>query len=139
MIPSILISIGKRIAGLALGGAVLWQVAIHAGPSQGSAVIHVTTLPAVLRVDDQEYRLERTTPQPVVCDLHAGGHTMQLVRKEQIVFEENFTLQPGEDIVLTAWDPSRKQREIEMAKASLSKQLSGNAPTQPALAQHRQP
>jgi hypothetical protein len=43
LIKSSLVAMGKPIAGLALGGAILWQVAAHSGPSNGTAYVHVAT------------------------------------------------------------------------------------------------
>jgi hypothetical protein len=101
-IKSSLVALGKPIAGLALGGAILWQVAAHSGPPIGIAYVHVTTPEIDVMVDDAKYHIETLSDSPIVCELCAGKHLLQMSRKGQTLFEEEFTVKAGAEVVLTA-------------------------------------
>jgi hypothetical protein len=101
---SFVMAVGKRSAALALGTVVLWQVAEHTGPTRGRAVVHVATLPADLVVDGNVYRVEDLHTTPIICELRPGRHTAQLIRGEQVLYREEFTLDAGDEVILTAWD-----------------------------------
>jgi hypothetical protein len=94
----------KRIGGLLLGGLILWQVAEHAGPASGRAIIHVSTPEADLIVDDTRYAVESLWQTPIVCELHPGPHIARMVRDGRVVYQEEFAIAAGEDLILTAWD-----------------------------------
>ena len=42
---------------------------------------------------------------PIVCNLRRGRHELRMWRGAQLVYRESFRVRPGEDVVLTAWDP----------------------------------
>jgi hypothetical protein len=94
----------KTIAVVVLGGTILWQVGAHSGPPNGVAYVHVTTPQVELTVDDETYRVETLANSPIVCQLRPGKHGLRMTRSGQTLYDEKFTLRPGEELVLTAWD-----------------------------------
>jgi hypothetical protein len=45
---------------------------------------------------------------PIVRQLPPGEHIVQMSRKGDLVFEKQFSIDAGEEIVLTAWDCSKE-------------------------------
>jgi hypothetical protein len=97
-------AIGKPVGALLLGGVILWQVAGHAGPPNGRVLVHASTTPVDIVVDDHIYRVEDLDHSPVVCELRPGPHTAQMVRDGQVLYREEFSVKAGEEVVLVAWD-----------------------------------
>jgi hypothetical protein len=108
MIRSFLKTALKAIVGLALGSLVLWQVAIHSGPPNGIAYIHVQEPGVELLVDDLEYHVESLQDTPITCELPPGKHVLRMERNGKTLFTEEFTLRSGDEVVLTAWECSLK-------------------------------
>jgi hypothetical protein len=100
------------VGALALGGAILWQVAAHTGPPNGTAYVHVCTPQVDVMVDEQTYAIQSLWDSPIVCELRPGKHKVQMSRNGQTLFAEEFTLKAAEHIVVTAWERS----EIAPAK-----------------------
>jgi hypothetical protein len=96
--------IGKPAGAVLLGGVVLWQVADRAGSSKGQAIVHVSTLPADLMVDQAVYRVVDWGRTPIVCDLRPGRHSARLIRDGRVVYQEEFLIRAGEEVILMAWD-----------------------------------
>lgn len=94
----------KRAGALVLGTVILWQVAEHAGVSNGQAIIHVSAAPVDVTVDDAVYHVEFSSQTPVVCELGPGRHKARMLRDGQVLYEEEFTIVAGQDVVLSAWD-----------------------------------
>jgi hypothetical protein len=94
----------KAVGGLALGGAVLWQVAAHSGPPNGIAYVHVSTPQVDVMVDERTYHIQSLWDSPIVCELRPGKHSLQMSRYGQTLFAEEFTLKAAEEVVLTAWE-----------------------------------
>jgi hypothetical protein len=92
----------KMLSALALGGAVLWEVALHCGPPHGTIYVHVGRGCGDLNVDDASYHIKSLWETPVVCNLEPGRHVVTLSRDGRIVYEEKFPLDAGEELVLTA-------------------------------------
>jgi hypothetical protein len=55
-------------------------------------------------VDDQRYRVETMWERPIVCELPAGRHLLRMLRSGRVLFEQEFTLDAGQEVVLTAWE-----------------------------------
>src|SRR5206468_141581 len=55
--------------------------------------------------DGRPYPAATWRDAPIVCELRGGWHELQMWRGGRLVYEENFRVRPGEDVVLTAWDP----------------------------------
>ncbi len=104
LIKSTLVAMGKPIAGLALGGAILSQVVAHSGPPNGIAYVHVTSLGVDVMVDDAKHHVKSFCDSPIVCELRAGKHMLQMSRNGRTLFEEEFTVKSGTEVVLTAWE-----------------------------------
>jgi hypothetical protein len=95
---------GKPVGALLLGGLILWQVAARVGHQNGRVIVHATTTPVDIVVDDQVYRVEDLSDSPVVCELRPGPHTAQMVRDGQVLYREEFSVKAGEDVMLAAYD-----------------------------------
>jgi hypothetical protein len=108
MIRSSLIAALKAIGGLALGSVVLWQVAIHTGPPNGIAYIHVSAPGVEVLVDDLGYHVESLRDAPIKCELAPGKHVLRMERNGKTLFTEEFALRSGDEVVLTAWEGSQK-------------------------------
>jgi hypothetical protein len=120
--PKILLSISRRAGALLLGALILWQVAEHSGPMTGRAIVHVATLPANVTVDDVTYNVESLLMSPIVCDLSAGRHTVLMLQQGRVLYEEQFTVKPGEELILTAWDgykDGRSPAPVDQARDTL--------------------
>ena len=108
MFRSFLIGALKAIGGLALGSVVVWQVAIHSGPPNGFAYIHVQEPGVEVLVDDLGYHVESLQDSPITCELGPGKHVLRMERNGKTLFTEEFTLRSGDEVVLTAWECSLK-------------------------------
>jgi hypothetical protein len=105
-----LIAATMHVGALMLGSAVCWQVVEHADSRDCEAVVHVTEAEVDVMIDGSEYRVEAWRPSPIVCELRPGRHTLRMTRGGRVLYEEAFTLGPGDDIVLTAWDELHSKR-----------------------------
>jgi hypothetical protein len=94
----------KGLGAFALGGAILWQVASNCGSMKCVAYVHVVTPGVDVTVDDQRYRVETLWESPIVCELGPGRHTLRMLRSGRVLFEQEFTLDPSQEVVLTAWE-----------------------------------
>jgi hypothetical protein len=103
-------SILKYATALAVSATVLWEVARHADSRGGQAVVHVMEGDVDLRIGDWECRVDSPTNTPITCELRPGQHTIQMFRSGVALYQEEFNVVPGEDIVLTAWDVKRVER-----------------------------
>jgi hypothetical protein len=113
---------GKGIGAFGLGGAILWYVAVHCGPQNGIAYVHVSTPNVEVMVDDVEYHVETLWETPLVCELSPGPHRLRMIRNGKTVFEDGFSLGVGKELVLVAWDQtSETQVGPPLRNSSLSK------------------
>jgi hypothetical protein len=92
----------KGMATVGLGGVVLWQAAIHARYDTCIAYVHVSMINVEVAVDDSEYRIESLWQSPIVCELAPGRHMLRMYQTGRVVYEEEFTLENGQQVVLTA-------------------------------------
>jgi hypothetical protein len=97
-------AIGKPVGALLLGGVVLWQVAVHAGPVKGRAIVHVVAAPADVTIDGTMYHIEDLYQPAVVCELSPGDHKVQMLRAGRVVYRDEIRIRSGEDVVLVAWE-----------------------------------
>jgi hypothetical protein len=98
-------TMGKCVGALILGAVILWQVVEHIGPTNRQALVHVTTIHVDVTVDDAMYRIESLEQTPIVCELRPGRHKVRMVREGQVLYEEEFAIAAGEELILTAWNP----------------------------------
>jgi hypothetical protein len=103
-------SILKYATALALCATVMWEVARHADSRGGQAIVHVMDGDVDIRIGDWERRVDSPTNTPITCELRPGRHTIQMFRAGVELYQEDFNVVPGEDIVLTAWDVKRVER-----------------------------
>jgi hypothetical protein len=96
--------VARRVGAAMLGGAVLWTVAREAGPRDCEVVIRVVEAGLEVRVDGRIYPCEADPFSPIVCDLRSGHHTISVRRGGRSVHVEEFELERGDHIVLTALD-----------------------------------
>jgi hypothetical protein len=99
----------KCFGAIVLGTAILWQIVEHSGPPRCQVVVHVTEDDVDVEVDGWDYRVKSTMASPIVLDLRPGRHTLRMSRRGRLLYEESFTLRPGRDVVLTAWDEGNRQ------------------------------
>lgn len=95
----------NSLGGFLVGGATLWWVAAHAGPTTGTAIVHVAEPHVVVSVGGRIFQVEDDVFSPLICDLPAGEHRLLVTRGEAVLLEETFTVRGGEDRVLAAWRP----------------------------------
>jgi hypothetical protein len=108
-IRSIIFAMIKGAAWLGLAGGILWQVALHSGTPNGIAYIHVPTPSVDITVDDAKYHVETLWDSPIVCELRPGNHVLRMSRSGELLFEQEFSLDRGKEIVLTAWEEHRSE------------------------------
>ena len=104
LLQSIGYAVVKCVGALILGAVVLWQVVEHVGPTKGGAIVHVSTTPADVTIDDAVYHVDSLEQTPIVCELRAGRHKVRMLLEGQVVYEEEFTIVAGEEFVFAAWD-----------------------------------
>jgi hypothetical protein len=105
IIKGILAAVAKGLGACVLSGWLLWQVVERSGPQVSAVVVHVTASPAVVMIDGRSYQVATWRDSPIVCQLRRGWHELRMWRGERLVYREKFRVRPGEDAVLTAWDP----------------------------------
>ncbi len=103
-------TVGKPFGAVLLGGVILWQCAERADSPKGRAIVHVATLPADLVIDQDVHRVEDLSRSPIVCALRPGRHGARLLREGRVLYEEEFLVRAGEEVILTAWDGYRDGR-----------------------------
>jgi hypothetical protein len=99
---SLLWAISKAVGAILLGGAVLWQVALYCGPPNATVCVHVAQGYGDLTIDDATYHVRTMWETPVVRELQPGRHVLRMSRDERQVFEQVFSIAPGEELVLVA-------------------------------------
>jgi hypothetical protein len=103
-LQSLSYSLAKPIASVLLGGVILWQVAEHAGSSKGRAIVHVSTPKVEITVDDAPYWVESLETTPIVCDLTPGHHVVRMHREGRVLYQEEFSVDCGGEVILAAWE-----------------------------------
>jgi hypothetical protein len=92
----------KNAIALALGATTLGWVVEHIDTPCGTAVVHVTEPQVEVTVDDQSFVVLR--PFSVIeVSLPAGSHRLCMKRDDRVLYEEQFIMPPGEDVVLSAY------------------------------------
>ena len=85
------------------GAAALGWVALHAGPRTGTAIVHVTESDVVVNVGGRIFQVSAATELPLICDLPVGDHRLVMSRGDSVLHSDQFSIEGGEDRVLTAW------------------------------------
>jgi hypothetical protein len=115
-IEKLVIGSAKIIGSLVLSLGIFWQVITHSGIVNGTVYVHVSNPQVDVTIDDFSYRVETAWERPIVCELSPGFHTVRMLRNLQTLFEEDFTLAPGQEVVLTAWDQANQERAPSAAR-----------------------
>jgi hypothetical protein len=112
-----MLSLCKRLAiGTVLGlialarcAAVRWQTVRHSGSMKRVPYLQVPTPAVDVTIDDHRYRVDTLRESPIVCKLRTGRHLLRILRSGRALFEQEFTLDPGQEVVLTAWERSNEK------------------------------
>jgi hypothetical protein len=92
----------KNAVALLLGATTLGWVVEHVDPQGGTAVVHVIEPQVDVSVDGESFVVLR--PYSVIeVPLAAGSHQLCMKRDDRILYEEQFIVPPGKDVVLTAY------------------------------------
>jgi hypothetical protein len=67
--------------------------------------VHVSDGYGDLNVDDATYHVRSLEEIPIVCKLEPGTHVVTMSRDGRMVYHEEFSLHPGEELVVCAWEP----------------------------------
>ena len=97
---SLIATLAKRVGAVCLAMVIFWHVVRHAGPRQGTAIVHVPQSNVVVAVDDQSYHVESIAQSPLVCDLEPGSHVVKLRHGGLLLGEEDFTVEAGKEVVV---------------------------------------
>jgi hypothetical protein len=111
LIRGLLVMIAKGIAALALGGTILWQVVEHCGPAKGVAYVHVGKSEVNVTVDNETYWVEKQWDTAIVCELRPGRHVLRMLQSGRVLFEQEFRLDSGQEVVLIAWEEFNEKRD----------------------------
>jgi hypothetical protein len=110
LIRTVVYALGKPLAALLLGGVILSQVIARLGAADGRAIVHVAMAPVDVNIDGTLYHVGSLFEPPVVCDLRPGRHSLQMFSQGCVVYQQEFLVAAGEDVVLAAWDESAPER-----------------------------
>ena len=99
-----LVAFVKGVGAVCLGGVILWQVAEHAGSARGTAIVHVSEAHVVVSLDDRDYPVNSLWEVPLICELRPGRHVLRMKRGERVVYQEDFCIEPGKEVILSAWE-----------------------------------
>ncbi len=80
---------GQGSRGLALGGAILWQVVEHCGPAKGIAYVHVVKTQVNVTVDEETYWVETLWDSPIVCELRRAATFCGCFRADVCLMNRN--------------------------------------------------
>jgi len=108
---SLALAAPKAVGAVVLGGAVLWEVALHSGPPTGTVYVHVAHGYGDLTVDDATFHVRTVWETPIVRQLSPGRHVVRMSRDGSVTFEQEFSINAGEEIVMSAWDSSDEGSE----------------------------
>jgi hypothetical protein len=123
-----------HIVGWLCGGVTLSWVASQAGPQTGTAIVHVTEPHVAVSVDGRLFHVGEAIYVPLVCDLAAGEHRITMTRGTDVLYAANFSIEGGEELVLTTWrvpkaavgGPSRSKSILDDTFAPPLRQQPGN-------------
>lgn len=96
-------------------------------PRLCEAVIHVTELGVDVEVDGRTYRVETPWDTPIVCGLPPGRHGLRMSRSGQVLYEEDFRLERGDMVVLTAWD-ARRSDSVSASRSYVGRTYEDESP-----------
>jgi hypothetical protein len=101
---SLLTGVAKCLGALILSVVVLWPTADNSGSAESEVVIHVAANDVEVLVDEDAYWIKTALKDVIVCRLRPGKHELRMMRGDQVLYEEIFSVERGRDLVLTAWE-----------------------------------
>jgi hypothetical protein len=101
---SLVATLLKRLGAVCLAFVIFWHVTHHVPPRRGKAIVHVSQGDVVVIVDQMFCRVPTFAESPIVCYLEPGKHKAQVWRHGVMLGEEHFTVEPGKDLVIPAFD-----------------------------------
>src|SRR6516164_11683346 len=101
---SLIATLLKRLGAVCLAFVIFWHITHHVPPRRGKAIVHVSQADVVLIVDQSNYRVPTSAESPIVCYLEPGKHKAQVWRHGVLLGEEHFTVEPGRERVIPAFD-----------------------------------
>ncbi len=125
LIRSLGLAVPKAIGAVVLGGGILWEVALHCGSPQGTVYVHVSAGECDVTVDDATYHIKTLWETPIVRELEPGSHIVRMSRDGLVVFEQEFSIAAGEELVMSAWEGAGKNLT---ETASISRDVTSDSP-----------
>lgn len=113
----IMAAAAKLVLFLLFAAPILWQIAENSGSRRGIAYIHVPKPEVLVTVDAATYWVETLWETPVVCELQPGIHNLKMTKGGLVLYENEFRLAPGEEVVIVAekdFDPAREDARSEV-------------------------
>jgi hypothetical protein len=98
---SLIAVLWKRLGSACVVCVVLWHVAHHGGPQRGKAIVHIAQPEVIVTLDGQRYPVGSIGESPLVCELEPGLHKVEVWKRGVLTDEESFTIEPGQDVVLS--------------------------------------
>jgi hypothetical protein len=95
-----MIMLVKGLGSCLLGGTVLWWVVNHVGPTRGTVLVHVYVPNVEVTVGDRTYQVKDRLDVPIERELPAGQYLLRMRRGDQVLYEEWFTVDRGDNVVL---------------------------------------
>ncbi len=92
----------KALFACAFAVGVLWWVAEHSGPREGTVILHVLERGVEVTLAGRVYHFREMTDEPLVIRLLAGRYHFRVRRGNTVLHAESFMLHGGESIVLVA-------------------------------------
>ena len=86
----------------ALGLLVLWWVAVHSGPQEGTVIVHGMESDIEVDIAGLTHHFKESTAGPLVLRLPAGRYDFRVRRGDTVLRAETFVLRGGESQVLAA-------------------------------------
>src|SRR5271165_3876417 len=108
---TLMTGLAKGLGAVLLALVVLWPTAESAGTMECEAVVHVMERQVQILIDDEVYWIEDENVGPIVCQLRPGRHLLRVIQNARVIQEEEFSLQPGQQGVFTAWNPEQANSE----------------------------
>ena len=99
-----IVALAKCVGGVVIGLTVFWQTAQGVTPHQSAVVVHVMESGVDVTIDDQVFRVAKGADAPISCDLPEGRHELKMWLHGELLYEEEFTLDRDEELILTAWN-----------------------------------
>jgi hypothetical protein len=101
MVISLIATSLKRLGAVCLIFVILWHVVLHAGPQEGTAIVHVSRPDVDVSIDNRSYHVDSMEESPLVCELPPGVHEVKVSVDGLILGEESFTVEPGKEVVMS--------------------------------------